>query len=219
MKLARLLGIIAFILGCSYAYVGFRFTLYGLGVYLVPVVVIVSAFGAVLTIVWKKEWHSKYLPVFYSFTIFLFSYLLIDEGVRNYKPTVTVHVPENYFGMVHIFFGEGEYKDIYVNQNGIGYFEYHGEVNFEILHGQEDVSDVLNESGNGQIEFWKPDSSEYEVINVACFELVPDRKYPTTPWNNKHSMCVDKSTYLDWKEKGWIDEKKILKKPFAYSRF
>ena len=218
MNRDKVLGILALILGVIWAYVGFRYTYYSLGIYLTPFVVGISAIASGLIIVWKKSWYKNFLPLFYIANILLFSYLLISEGIRNYKPTVTVHIPENYYGMVHVFVGKGDQKDVFIDQNGIGYFQFHGEVNWEILQGEEDITDVLNEGGYSQLLFWESDSSAYDVVKVTCFELIPDRKYPTTPWNNKHSLCMDENTYLEWVKDNRIDEQKLIKTRIIHAK-
>lgn len=208
-NITKALATLAILLTIIWTCIGYELTLYSLGVYLTPIIWFISA--AIAGLMWLvfKRYRQHCIRVFWIVNIILFAALIISELVNNYKPTITVYIPQNYEGVVHIFFGEGDNKEAHVDENGIGYFAWQGEADWCVMHGEVDITDALNESGSGQLTFWSADSLSYQSITTSCFEAEHGRVYPTTPWNQRHSTCMDEQEYLELVGSGVIDETKV----------
>jgi hypothetical protein len=218
MKKKYIAPITALLLALVYSYIGYNYTWYRMGIFLVPLVFLVAGFLCLVSIFIVKAWKRKGWFIFFIYSSILFVGLITGHVVENYKPTITINIPDHYEGMVHIFTGNTSAKQFWVDNNGIAYCYYEKEAKWKIKHGKKDISGVLNEYGRTTLEFSSPDSMYYYSTSVVCFEVESGREYPTSPWNQKHAKCMDKVMYLHYVEAGIVDDSKVVKKKWKYEQ-
>jgi hypothetical protein len=200
--------------GLVYTFVGYRYTFYSVGVYLIPVVLVLSAIAAFSTVLAKNKWRHLWWPIFNSTGSILFMALIAAVALDHYKPTYVIHIPENFEGMVYLFPANEKSDELYIDENGIGYFMPKQEVDVKVLHGEVDISNAMNQYGQGSLQFSLVDSTQYESIGFSCFEVEKGREYGSSPWNQPHAKCMDEAEFKRLVAAGIIDESRIEKKVY-----
>ena len=217
MKKWDLIAMIAMLLtGLAYAYIGYRYTFYSVGVYLIPVVLVLSAISAFSAVLAKNKWRHLWWPIFNGTGAVLFAALIAAVAIDNYKPTYVIHIPANFEGMVYLFPAKEKSDELFIEENGIGYFMPKQEVDVKVLHGDENISDAMNQYGRGALQFPLADSTQYEAISFTCFEVEKGREYGSSPWNQPHAKCMEEAEFKRLVAAGIIDESRIEKKTYPY---
>jgi hypothetical protein len=202
--------IITSILLLVYSYFGYFYTYYGLGIFLVPIVLIISAIAAFTLVFFKGEW-KKYLWLLLStIASALFSILLISMAVDNYKPSYYIHLPENFEGMVHLLPSKKTTENLFIGDSGIGYYNTGCEANVKIMQGENDISNALNQYGSSSLIFKLADSLHYSAIEITCFEVVKDHVYSSSQWNQPHATCMNEQVFIELLKSGKIDSSKVM---------
>lgn len=210
------------ILGVAYSYFGYYYTYYGLGVYLTPLVFVLSGLIAGIAVWvlralrknWQMPWRRRFWMVFSSVGSALFAALLIYLAVDNYKPSYYMYVPEDFEGMVHLLPSKEASEELYIDENGIGYYRSDREVNVIVMRGEEDITNALNQYGRKSLIFKQADSLHYKAIEITCFEVVEGRHYGSSPWNQPHAQCMDEAEFVRRLETQEIDSTRVVQKKY-----
>ena len=202
--------IIAGILTFVYAYFSYYHTFYGLGIFLTPLVLLISVIMAFTSGLLNHQWKGSFWLQFSSITCVLFSGLLIVIAADNYKPSYYIHVPENFEGMVYLLPGKEPADELYIDENGMGYFNTGGDVHVKVKQGKIDISDALNQYGRRTLIFKLADSLHYRALEITCFEVVHGRNYGSSPWNQPHATCMDEQAFIRLLQSGAIDSSRLV---------
>lgn len=199
------------VLAVLYAFMAWRFTFYRLGIFLIPLVLLVSALITIVLKYFVSAWRSKGFLLFSNASSIIFLFLIGSIAFKEYKPTYVVHIPADFEGTVYLWPAKEMSDELFIDKNGMGYFNVPQEVKLKLLHGTKNVSDALNEYGRKSLVFPMFDSIHRETIDVVCFEIEKGRVYGRSPWNQPHAQCMDETEYLRLVADGIIDESKIKK--------
>lgn len=198
-------------LAAWYAYLGWRETLYGLGVFLVPLVLIGAALlSGLIVLVWRG-WRKKWFLIFSWISIVALIAIILQHKIERYKPVFNIYIPENYEGMVYLLPAITSTTELYIDTNGIGYYNPGREVEVKIYHGTHESTNALNQYGSRTLIFPNADHSHYASIYITCFEVEKHGIYGSSPWNQPHATCLDEQQYLSLVKSGVVDDDCILK--------
>lgn len=215
-KYTKLLFFLSLIAMCYYGYIAYYYSLYSLGLFLIPMVFILAGAGSIIVGVMSKLILKQRFQLFAAISIVLFTALIIEHHLNAYKPTKTIHVPENYNGLVHIFPAKlMDADDFYADENGMLYFYAEREVNIKILHGARDITNANNEYGRFSLNFYSEDSLLLKSLDAYCFRAEEGREYPDSPWNQFHESCLTQSELETLISQGLIDTSMMQ---FDYSK-
>jgi hypothetical protein len=198
----------------TYGIIGGFYTFYSMGIFLVPIVLIITVVtGAFCKWVLRKTSDTS-LNIAMGGGFLIFSIFIVAHLIDNYKPTVTVNIPEEFEGCVLMFAVESAPGDVEIDDHGIGYYQRMGDFQWKVKHGSTNISGVLNEFHFQQLLFYSSDSTNLTVVTVSCFEVGRDKVYPTreAPWTDE--LCLDIQEYEGLVESGLIDEAQVLKRHF-----
>lgn len=201
--------IITVLLAVMYGILGYFYsTFYQLELIVLPLVFVISAILTFL-LSWVKplrEWKHLLFP---SFCILFFILLIADHLISRHKTTVVLRLPQDYTGMVHLLPTEEKVKKAEVNSAGISYVPWKGDYKLKVIRGESDISNVLNESGHGELRLSDGDSTHYRTLSISCFEVTEEGNYPERPWNQKHAACMDSLAFDSLYSAGLIQIEKL----------
>ncbi len=203
------------VLGIAYYICALRYTIYSLGVYAVPIVWLVSANIAFVAML-KNRWKGHWWAIFNSTNAVFFAGLLVVIAVDRYKPTYVIHIPENFEGEVSLFPAKEKSDELFVDENGMGYYNPRQDVEVKLLQGDEDISNALNQYGRGALQFPVGDSTHYEAIDFTCFRVEKGKIYGSSPWNQPRAACMVEAEFKRLVAEGIIDESRIEKRIMPY---
>lgn len=215
MKKNNLISWIAILIfGLVYGYVGYRYTFYSVGIYLIPFVLLLGAIAACSAVMAKRSWRHLWWPIFNWTSSGLFIALIAAVAIDNYKPTYVIYIRENFEGMVYLLPAKESSTELYIDEHGIGYYNPGREVDVKVYHGNENSTNALNEYGDRTLIFPLADSMHYESFHITCFEVEKGRTYGSSPWNQPHAKCMDEAEFKSLVAAGIIDESRIEKELF-----
>ena len=209
--------LIAVILMIAYYYFSWHYTFYGLGIFLIPFILLLSVLTAFIAIRFKHKWKRSFWLVFSSITSLLFTGLLISIAIDKYKPTFYIYVPENYEGMIYLLPAKEPTRELFVNENGIGYYNSGVDSHVKVKQGKNDISNALNQYGRRSLIFMLPDSIQYRAIEIVCFEVVQGRGYGSSIWNQPHATCMDEQKFIEMVNEGKIDSTLLTQRTYPVS--
>ena len=214
-----LMLILCLLLTVAYGTIGlFYSSFYNVEIILLPFVFVFAALLTFIIILIKKSFRKQGYLIFLGLSSLCFVLLIGSHIIDNYKPSLKIYIPENYEGIVHLFPVENENAKIFVDDNGIGYIPRKGNYNLKVFQGTENITDVLNEGGSGNLTLDGPDSLHYTSISSMCFIVEKNAIYPTTFWNQKHARCMNSIKYDSLVNVGIIDGDKIFKQVWQKPR-
>lgn len=205
---------ILIILAAWYSYLGWMETFYRMGIFLVPIIMLAAGVVSGAIVLSNKKWRKSWFKIFSWIGAIGFAGLIIAHKIEHYKPTYPIYIPESYEGMVYLLPGKHINEELFIDQNGIGYYAPGKEVEVKVYHGEENSTNALNEYGDRTLIFPNADSTSYESIHITCFEVERGRVYGSSPWNQTHARCMDEQTYLQLVAAGIIDESRVKKVVF-----
>jgi hypothetical protein len=182
----RLFNLLIVILVLSAAYYGFlgRYnTYYGLGVFLVPLVLIIGSFillGAFAISRYgmkkpnKNSWRVSFTTALIICNV-LFISLIVEHYVSRYKPTRTFYIPDDYIGCIYLFETTPELHSDTISDDGIGYIHWSSDYKMKLERNGVDVTAAWHVGNSREaIHLYTEDSTLMEVINVGC-ALIKDK--------------------------------------------
>lgn len=165
-----------------------------------------------LILIWiKRSWNKKWMTIFTAISSLFLLFLISEHFIRIYKPILNIYIPENFEGVVHLFPVQNAMDKVYIDKNGIGYLPHKGDYQFKVYQGSNDITNVLNESGRGELILHMKDSVHYQSISYSCFEVIKNKTYPKTSWNQKHNQCINEAEFEYLVSKRMIDKELIFK--------
>lgn len=191
-KLKRISLVLFSVLAIVYLYIGlFDSVFYNLELILLPIVLVaVGSISGILVWVIKK-FRVHFLTIFFCLGSLSLLSLIIDHGLKTYKETLTIRIPVGFEGKVHLFHSYYLSSEVIVSEHGIGYLPDRGDLIHKVVQGSEDITDALNESGGSELIWYQDDSTTTRSIGYSCFEVIKNKKYPTSSFNQKHTSCMN----------------------------
>ncbi|MGB0390677.1 MAG: hypothetical protein ACPGD5_03850 [Salibacteraceae bacterium] len=205
--------VVSIITTLVYSYLAyFHSAFYRVELLLIPLSVLVSAALGFIIGWFKNSLMPKRINIGLGINTLILTILIGVHFYESYKPNLTIYLPEDYQGKVHLFMSKAATEEVYVSPSGVGYIPYKGEFDFVVLKGTKDITNVLNESGMTELIRYSADSSGYQSISTSCFEIVEGYKYPDNSWNQKHTKCLSLSAFDSLVNLSIIDTNKIYSK-------
>tara|TARA_R110002050_G_scaffold300722_2_gene471968 strand:- start:113465 stop:114136 length:672 start_codon:yes stop_codon:yes gene_type:complete len=193
-----------------YSYLGYyHSSFYRIELILIPFILGLTGLFTFVITAFKRNYISYRFPIFYFLSSIIFTLIIGQHLIADYKPTLEIHVPENYNGMVYLFPSYHTETSVKISPNGIGYIPHTGAYDFKVFHGNRDITDALNEYGRGQLEFLTALPAQKKSISFTCFEVEKNRAYPSSPWNQKHALCMDRNQFDSLTQIHQIDSSQI----------
>lgn len=201
-----------------YSYLGWTDTFYRMGVFLVPIALLATGIIAGALVLYQPKWRPKWHFAFAWVGIIVFAGMVAWHKIDHYKPTYRIYIPETYKGMVTLLPGKYKNESLCVNAFGFGYYAPQRDVNVRVYHGNEEITNALNQYGRGSLLFSLPDSSLYQAIEITCFRVEKGKAYGKSPWNQPHATCIDTSAYLEYVRSGAVIDSLVAKETYPLLR-
>jgi signal peptidase I len=211
----RTLWLLLIASGLYFLYIGVYETIYSVGLYLIPPIVLLGAAIGLIVYLWPRGTVKKAIRGAIITCTIVFSGFILEHEIVRFKPTKNVIIPTTFEGTVYLIASsEPNQGDIVVNEHGIGYLEWNGNFKLSLYHGERNIDDALHASNTSEIIYYHSDSSVAAAINVWCIDVAPDMNYPTNEWHWVYRKCLDVHDYDSLVHIHAIDPNRVLVRNF-----
>jgi hypothetical protein len=199
-------------------FVGIHDTIYSLGLYVIILIQGVAVVTFLLHYFLNNRDGKTSLTWALVIASVLQSLFITEVYYENYKPTYQIVVPDDLEGCVYFFSTNDIIEDIAVNDDGIGYLPYGGNVIWEVEQNGRDFPNVWNTSHSDEITIYNQDSTQLIAYDALCLQISVDGNYPNKPIDYYGAtLCMDEVEFHQLVSDNVIDEQRLRKKVWTGS--
>lgn len=145
----------------------------------------------VFALVIKKMLKSKWKLI--SFTSIFISIISLTFYISEYRETLNIIVPEDFYGTVHLVLSNSNQNDLVLNEFGVGYISeevYNSGFKPKVSKGGKDITPIIEEYATGSASYDNGKSLNYLTFSVpgkntseeeaGVFELIKNNGIDTS---------------------------------------